>query len=120
MKKTLVSLSLLSLSMGGCLIFPSSAVAQHWFDAQKSNCSAVLRADNPSSQINLREQPTVNSRKLGYGLVGDSVFVLGQYPPEADYSRDSQGKIWHRVGFPQSQATGWIRQDFLVLTCSRD
>lgn len=86
------------------LIFTSVACTS--FALSSSAQNAILRANNPDSQINLRSAPTTNSRKLGYGLVGDSVTVLGR-------SRDNYGYTWYKVQFPRSKAIGWIRGDFV-------
>ena len=93
--KHLISTSLLFTS-AICTSFTLSASAQN----------AILKANNPDSQINLRSAPTTNSRKLGYGLVGDSVTIL-------ERSRGSNGYTWYKVRFPRSQAIGWIRGDFI-------
>ena len=93
--KYLISTSLLFAS-AICTSFILSASAQN----------AILKANNPDSQINLRSAPTTNSRKLGYGLVGDSVTIL-------ERSRGSNGYTWYKVQFPRSKAMGWIRGDFV-------
>lgn len=66
----------------------------------------VLRANDPKSQINLREAPDPGSQRLGYGLVGDRVEILEQVPGSDDYT-------WYRVRFYVSGAEGWIRNDFV-------
>jgi hypothetical protein len=68
----------------------------------------ILRANNPQAQINLREAPDPNSRRLGYGLVGDRVEILEQVP-------GADGYTWYQVRFYQSGAVGWIRNDFVRL-----
>lgn len=66
---------------------------------------AVLTADDPDSQINLRESPSATGRRKGYGLVGDRVIVIKQ--------STADGSIWYQVRFPESGAQGWIRGDFV-------
>ncbi|WP_204104696.1 MULTISPECIES: SH3 domain-containing protein [Spirulina sp. CCY15215] len=92
-------------------------LAQHTFPRERSHCSATLVANDPGSRITLRANPGTNSRSLGYGLVGDRIYVLTLSPPELDYATDRQGYTWYRVGFPGSGAKGWIREDFLRLRC---
>ena len=103
------------------LISPTIAqtrLAQNPFGREMSQCRAVLKAEDLDSRINLRSGPGVEYAKVGYGLVGDRVFVLTQGPPEVDYEKDSEGYGWYRVGFPRSGAKGWIREDFLQVKCS--
>jgi len=72
------------------------------------SAEAYLRAADPNSRINLRDAPSSSARQVGYGLVGDRVFILEQTP-------GSDGYFWYRVRFPNSGATGWIRGDFISL-----
>ncbi|MEQ9670088.1 SH3 domain-containing protein [Coleofasciculus sp. G2-EDA-02] len=71
----------------------------------------TLRANNPESRINLRQQPTLNSGTNGYGLVGDRVTVL-----ECRQDNDTLGSNlnWCKVQFPKSREIGWIRSDFII------
>lgn len=99
-------------------IIPATAVfAQSTFPGERSQCDAVLAARDPNSHITLRSGPGTNYRNLGYGLVGDRVYVLTDQPPELDYAIDRDGYGWYRVGFPNSGADGWIREDLLRLEC---
>lgn len=66
---------------------------------------AVLTANDPNSQINLRATPSITGKRQGYGVVGDQVQVIDQ--------TTSEGYTWYRVQFPRSEAQGWIRQDFI-------
>jgi hypothetical protein len=61
----------------------------------------VLTGSLPGSRINLRENPSANSRLIGYGLVGDKVEIL-EYTDR-----------WYRVRFPGSGAIGWISAEFV-------
>ncbi|WP_226584663.1 SH3 domain-containing protein [Microseira wollei] len=56
---------------------------------------------NPNMQINVRSQPTTNSRRLGYGLAGDRVTII-------DRMVGVDGYIWYRVRFSRSGRMGWI------------
>jgi hypothetical protein len=95
-----------------------AAFAQHTFSGKTSYCTATLTAKQRSTKIALRKSPGTKYLTLGYGLVGDRVFVLSSSAPELDAHQDSQGHIWYRVGFPRSGAKGWIRQDFLRMKCT--
>lgn len=96
----------------------SPARAQYNFARERSQCIAELTANTPGSRITLRSGPSTNYTSLGYGLVGDIVYVLTEDgPPELDYGVDSAGATWYRVGFPGSGASGWIREDFLDMRC---
>ncbi|NJL45995.1 MAG: SH3 domain-containing protein [Leptolyngbyaceae cyanobacterium SM2_3_12] len=67
---------------------------------------AQLIAAQPEAQINLRSQPSTDSRSKGYGLVGDPVQLLRS-------AQDSDGREWYYVKFEQSGAEGWVRGDFI-------
>lgn len=95
------------------------ALAQNTFGNERSQCQATLTATNRNSRITLRSGPGTNYRSVGYGLVGDRVYVLTVIPPEVDYQKDRQGYGWYRVGFPRSGAKGWIREDFLRVQCAQ-
>lgn len=69
---------------------------------------AVLNGREPGSRINVRSAPSTQAYAPHYGLVGDRVEVLRSVE-----GRD--GYIWYYVRFP-SQAEGWIRADFILLT----
>ncbi|MFP4338392.1 MAG: hypothetical protein ACLFQP_10725 [Halothece sp.] len=114
MKKILLGLT----TVAAVITVPVSAVlAQYTFPRERSHCTARLTAVNRDSRITLRSGPGTNYRRLGYGLVGDGVYMLTSSPPELDYGKDAQGYVWYRVGFPGSGAKGWIREDFLNRQC---
>ena len=115
MKKALLGF----MAMAAATIPATAALAQHTFPGDRSHCVATLTANNPNSRINLRSGAGTNYRYLGYGLVGDNVYVLTNRPPEYDYEFDNQGYGWIRVGFPVSGAQGWIREDFLNVECAQ-
>ncbi len=102
------------------IFITKSVLSQHSFSSERSLCTAILVAQVTNSRINLRSGPGTNYRNLGYGLVGDFVYILSSLPPEADFKKDQQGYLWYRVGFPKSGAVGWIRQDFLKFQCAYD
>lgn len=68
----------------------------------------TLRANDPNAKINLRSAASISSRKLGYGLPGDRVRVLG-----CETGPDRDRTPWVKVKFLQSGAIGWIRGDFV-------
>ncbi|MGJ3246377.1 MAG: SH3 domain-containing protein [Elainellaceae cyanobacterium] len=68
--------------------------------------AALLAANEPGSQINVRSQPTTQSNAPHYGVPGDRVQVLR----EAD---GADGYTWYYVRFDGSGAEGWIREDFI-------
>jgi len=63
------------------------------------------------SRINVRSQPTINSSSPHYGVTGDRVKVL-----RCVQDTDTPGSElnWCNIQFVQSQATGWVRSDFIV------
>jgi len=72
---------------------------------------ATLMAHSRGSQINLRSQPTVRSRALGYGLAGDRVQI---YLCQPDTDTPGSDLNWCNVQFVESGANGWIRSDFII------
>ena len=60
----------------------------------------TLKGD-PNLQINVRSQPTRNSRRIGYGLAGDRVTII-------DRMIGVDGYLWYRVRFSRSGRMGWI------------
>jgi hypothetical protein len=70
----------------------------------------TLMGYDRGSQINLRSEPTVYSRAVGYGLAGDQVDIL-----QCQQDTDTAGSDlnWCQVQFLESGAVGWIRSDFI-------
>ena len=68
---------------------------------------ATLKGD-PNVQINVRSQPTRNSRRLGYGLAGDRVTIINRMI-------GVDGYLWYRVRFSRSGRMGWIPASSLNL-----
>ena len=69
--------------------------------------TATLTAHDPQAQINVREEPLISARAPHYGLVGDSVRILGEF-----WSARGCWK-WFQVEFAGSKARGWVRGDLL-------
>ncbi|MEL7316287.1 MAG: SH3 domain-containing protein, partial [Cyanobacteria bacterium J06559_3] len=67
---------------------------------------AVVTAQDPNAEVNVRSLPSSNADSLGYGMVGDTV-TLGRSEAAED------GHTWHYVTFQDTSTTGWIRSDFL-------
>ena len=67
-----------------------------------------LNAKDPRSRINIRSGPSISSRPQHYGLPGDSVDVIRN-------TRSSDGYEWYFVKFHQSGATGWVREDLIMI-----
>lgn len=65
-----------------------------------------LTADDADSRINVRSEPSVYADSPHYGLVGDRVW--------ATRTTQSEGYTWYFVGFPESNATGWVRGDLVA------
>ncbi|HAZ46922.1 MAG TPA: hypothetical protein DDW76_29020 [Cyanobacteria bacterium UBA11369] len=68
---------------------------------------ATLKGD-PNVQINVRSQPTRNSRRLGYGLAGDRVTIINRMI-------GLDGYLWYRVRFSRSGRMGWIQASAIAL-----
>jgi uncharacterized protein YgiM (DUF1202 family) len=112
------NLAVVSLTVAVAVaILPAKVFAQYTFPRERSQCDAILTAVDSNSHINLRSGPGTNYRSLGYGLVGDRVYLLTNIPPELDSHQDAQGYFWYRVGFPNSGAKGWIREDLMKRQC---
>ncbi len=69
--------------------------------------SVSLTASDADAQINVRIGPGKHHRIKHYGLNGDNVSVLKS-------GSDNTGFTWYEVKFPDSGATGWVREDFLA------
>jgi len=106
-----------TLGMLGWLGVVMPAIANEPFARQRSFCLGELRSQEPAARIQLRSGAGTDQPARGYGVNGDLVFLLAQRPPEYDTARDRQGKVWYRVGFPASKATGWVRSDLVRRYC---
>lgn len=67
---------------------------------------AQLASKDPTSRINVRSQPSTRSKAKHFGYKGDAVTLLQKAKGEGD-------AIWYYLRFNQSQAEGWIREDFI-------
>jgi hypothetical protein len=65
------------------------------------------------SRINVRSQPTINSSSPHYGVSGDRVQVIRCVQDQDTAGSDLN---WCNIRFVQSQATGWVRSDFIVFS----
>jgi hypothetical protein len=74
--------------------------------AQGSN--ATLVSNDYSSPINIRDGASRRAYARHIGYAGDRVEVIDQTPGEDGY-------MWFFVRFISSNATGWVRGDFIVL-----
>ncbi|ABW25800.1 SH3 domain-containing protein [Acaryochloris marina] len=68
---------------------------------------AQLVSKDPDSRINVRSQPSTRSKAKHFGYKGDAVTLLQTAKGEGD-------AIWYYLRFNQSQAEGWIREDFIA------
>jgi hypothetical protein len=71
----------------------------------------TLTATDPNAQINVRSQPTIRSNSPHYGVSGDQVEILKCV---VDQDRPNSDLNWCQIRFVQSQATGWVRSDFII------
>jgi hypothetical protein len=122
---------LVDQSTSACIVYVDKSVACHKGEGSNLNSNemgqstaqtasstsvgsdeAVLTANDPDSQINLRDTPSTTGKDLGYGVVGDRVEVIEQITID--------GYIWHKLRFPRSGAVGWVRGDFVsVVSASK-
>lgn len=65
---------------------------------------------SPGSRINVRSGPSINTRSPHYGVPGDRIEII-----RCVQDQDTTGSNlnWCNVRFVQSQATGWVRSDFI-------
>lgn len=67
----------------------------------------VLDSKYSNSRINVRSGPGTNYRIKHYGLNGDQVEIF-------DISDGNDGYSWYHLGFVESGAEGWVREDLLA------
>lgn len=111
-------LTLVATLAATTLVPATAALAEYTFSDERSHCVAHLTADDPDSYITLRSGPGKKYEDIGYGLVGDFVYILKADGPRGNARGDGEGYNWFRVGFPDSGAQGWIREDLLHLDCN--
>lgn len=101
------------ISVFAILIIPVFPVQAHSFapSPHRQKDIGILTAIDPDSKINLRSEPTILSKSLGYGLTGDGVEIQG--------CSSEFGDTWLQVQFfKPPYATGWIRADFITTQIS--
>jgi hypothetical protein len=69
---------------------------------------ATLISQTPRSPINIRDDASTRAYARHIGYAGDRVEVL-------DRTSASDGYMWFFVRFTVSNATGWVRGDFVAL-----
>lgn len=67
---------------------------------------AVVTAQDPNAQVNVRSLPSQQSDPVGYRLVGEEV-QLGRSETAED------GHLWYAISLEDETRVGWIRSDFL-------
>lgn len=80
-----------------------------------SYCSTSLIAREQDARINVRHGPGTVYDVEHYGLVNDWVDILNRNgnPNVWMSGQDKDGYSWYQIGFPESRAYGWVREDFL-------
>jgi Protein of unknown function (DUF2927)/Bacterial SH3 domain len=68
--------------------------------------SAELITSDRFSPINIRVRPSTRSKMMHYGFSGDRIEITGQQKGEDD-------RIWYKVKFVATGATGWVRSDLV-------
>lgn len=71
-----------------------------------------IDGDEPGSRVNVRKGPGTEYEASAYGLVGDSVDVIGQ-------AFSSECETWIKVRFLASEFEGWIHSQFIKLPYAR-
>lgn len=106
--KLLTSLLLLAVPAIGFLNAPSPVLAQVPASMQVAYGSyATLTSRDISSPINVRDGASVNAYARHIGYAGDRVEIL-------DRVVSNDGYMWFQVRFLVSNATGWIRGDYIL------
>jgi hypothetical protein len=73
---------------------------------------AHIDGSNPGSRVNVRTGPGMEYEISTYGLVENSVEVIGQ-------AFSTTCETWVQVRLPRSENIGWIRSDFIRLYYQR-
>jgi Bacterial SH3 domain len=106
--KLLTSLLLLSVPVVNWVSLPNSVFAQPPASLQMAYAPyATLTSHNSSSPINVRDGASVNAYARHIGYAGDRVEIL-------DRLVGNDGYMWFQVRFLVSNATGWIRGDYIL------
>ncbi|MCM1982223.1 SH3 domain-containing protein [Lyngbya confervoides] len=87
---------------------PQREVEVRTYVAEKIDpVAAQLTSQYAGSKINVRSQPSTQSKIKHYGLKGDRVTLLQQAEGEDSY-------LWYYLQFEKSKAEGWVRSDFVT------
>lgn len=116
--KLLTSLLLLSALPVGWMSAPAPVLAQPLASIQSAYGQiaygqiaygpyATLISQDASSPINVRDGASVNTYARHIGYAGDRVEIL-------DRLAGNDGYMWFQVRFLVSNATGWIRGDYIL------
>ncbi|MBF2097643.1 MAG: SH3 domain-containing protein [Gloeomargaritaceae cyanobacterium C42_A2020_066] len=70
----------------------------------------TLVASTPQTRIDVHTKPKTASASPHYGLPGDQVRAIRCVP---DRPAATPKQEWCFIQFPRSQATGWVRSDFI-------
>lgn len=94
------------------------------------NCSAEIIGNQRGSQVNIRSGAGTRSRVIDSVSVGNHVIILNEGNllggPLPLRQVDTQGKSWYTIvktregkpaGLVPARDRGWIREDFLQLSC---
>ncbi|MBE7383393.1 MAG: SH3 domain-containing protein [Leptolyngbya sp. SIO1E4] len=71
-----------------------------------------IDGEEPGSRVNVRTGPGTEYEASAYGLVGDSINVIGQ-------AFSSECETWIKVRFLESEFEGWIHAQFIKLPYAR-
>jgi hypothetical protein len=74
---------------------------------------AVVTAQDPASEVNVRSLPSPTADVIGYGRVGDVVTLGKAETAEDDF-------VWRYVTFQNGTTVGWIRSDLLEVQSPAD
>ncbi|WP_241392620.1 SH3 domain-containing protein [Rippkaea orientalis] len=108
MKRTITS-RLTKIALSSTLIVAGFIITIDSSLAQTVTYEATLRSQDAKARINLRAEPSLTAKQIGYGLPGDKVTIL-------DLLRGTNNQTrfpWIKVKFVKSGAIGWIRGDFV-------
>jgi hypothetical protein len=70
--------------------------------------AATIKGDRPGSRVNVRPRPSLDTTSGSYGLVGESIAVMGEATKE-------NCDRWYQVQFPDSGHQGWVFSDFVAI-----
>lgn len=102
--------SLIGLSTAACVLSAHPLVASaNPATIQVANAHyATLTSQDPGTRINVRDGAGTNTRARHIAYAGDRVEILDRFVGDDGY-------MWFQVRFIVSNATGWIRGDYVAL-----